>query len=336
MNSPFPKDSKENGSTVLNALKIGLAQVGINSFRFSWQLAKRLSRRPLPAKEHYYIMRLFRAVSRTYYVWISYPNPLKPSKKVRLLVDLCENNQQWYFRERGSYDRQEIRLIGEGMTEADLFVDVGSNVGVYAATIAQAFPNKEVEAIEPLRKNFDTLQAIVAENGLKNCRMRQGAVSNAGGPLRFHINPIHDGGGSLLTPKVYKTGDAVVDANLYQEKHPEFRSWVEVDTFLLDEIVKKRSVLKIDVEGSEVDALKSGRRALKEGLVDLMVVEVLRETVDDVVRLMEEFDFDSFLFPDFSPVSVGTQLPWFVRNIVCVRKKTRLHTKICVRTKKIQ
>jgi FkbM family methyltransferase len=334
MNNPYPEKNNKSGNGVLNALKIGLAHAGISSFRFSWQLVKRLSWRPLPAKEHYYIMRLFRAFSKTYYVWISYPNPLRPEKKVRLLVDLCENNQQWYFRERGSYDRQEINLIGEGMKNADVFVDVGSNVGVYAASIAQAFPGKEVEAIEPLEKNFETLQSIIAGNGLTNCRMRQGAVSRAGAPLRFYVNPIHDGGGSLVSPKVYRTGDAVVNPNFYQEKHPEFRSWVEVDTFPLDEIVKKRSVLKIDVEGSEVDALRSGSKALKKGLVDLMVVEVLQETVDEVVRLMEGFDFESFLLPDYSPVSVGTKLPWFVRNIVCVREKTKLHTKICDRAKR--
>ncbi len=333
MTSKFSKASKENVNVVVNAIKIWLAHAGISSFRLSWQLAKRFSRRSLPAKGHYYIMRLFRLVSKSYYVWISYPNPLLPKKKVHLLVDLCENNQQWYFRERGSYDLLEINLIAESMKNADVFIDVGSNVGVYATTIAQAFPDKQVEAIEPLHKNFDTLQANIAANELINCRARQGAVSSVGTPLRFYINPIHDGGGSLTAPSVYRTGDVLIDAKSYQEKHPDFRVWEEVKTFPLDEILSQKSVLKIDVEGSEVEVLQSGYGRLKDGLVDLMVVEVFQDTVDEVVGLVGELEFDSFLLPDYVPIAAGIQLPWFVRNIVCVRKNTHRHTIIRERAK---
>jgi FkbM family methyltransferase len=288
-------------------------------------MVQRLSSHPLPAKSHYYIMRLFRLFFKTYYVWISYPNPLVPEKTLRLLANLCENSQQWYFRQRGAYDLTEIRLVAEGMRSADVFVDIGANIGVYATTIAQAFPDKNAVAIEPLDKNFDTLQNNIAANRLVNCSALQGAVSNAGSPVRFYINPIHDGGGSLIPPKVYRTGDVVLDTKSYQEKHPESRTWLEVETFLLDDVLSQKSVLKIDVEGTEVDVLQSGYEALKGGLVDLMVVEVLRETVDGVVRLVGGLGFDSFLLPDYIPVAVGTRLPWFVRNIVCVRRNKPMH-----------
>lgn len=333
MANAMSKVSKHDGNIACNGMKTWLARLGINAFLVSWKIGQRLSLRSLPAKSHYYIMRLFRSFFKTYYVWINYPNPLTPQKRLRLLVDLCENNQQWYFRQRGAYDLVEIRLVAEGMESADVFIDVGANIGVYAMTIAQAFPEKNALAIEPLDKNFSTLQTNIAANLLINCRARQGAVSSAATPLRFYVNPIHDGGGSLIAPSVYRTGDVVIDAKSYQENHPEFRAWEEVKTLSLDEVLSQRSVLKIDVEGTEVDVLQSGYETLKAGLVDLMVVEVLQETVDEVVRLVDELKFDSFLLPDYVPVAVGTQLPWFVRNIVCVRKNTPLHTVIRKRAK---
>jgi FkbM family methyltransferase len=325
--------NKYSANIALNGMKTWLARLGINAFLLSWKIAQGFSLRSMPAKSHYYIMRLFRLFFKTFYVWISYPNPLAPQKTLRLLVNLCENNQQWYFRQRGAYDLMEIRLEAEGMQSADVFIDVGANVGIYAITIAQAFPEKNVLAIEPLDKNFNTLQTNIAANGLINCRALQGAVSSAGTPLRFYVNPIHDGGGSLIAPSVYRTGDVVLDAKSYQKKHPEFRSWEEVKAFSLDEVLSQKSVLKIDVEGTEVDVLQSGYETLKAGLVHLMVIEVLQETVDEVVRLVDELKFDSFLLPDYVPVAVGTQLPWFVRNIVCVRKNTPLHTVIRKRAK---
>lgn len=311
-----------------NRSKEWLARRGINAFALAWKLAQRYSRRKLPVKQHYYIMKLFRFLSRSYCVWICYPNPLAPQQALYLRVNLCENNQQWYFRLRGHYELTEIQLIAEAMRNAEVFVDVGANIGIYAVTIAQAFPDKQVIASEPLNTNSDSLIQNVAGNALSNCTAYQKAVSNTGKPARFYINPIHDGGGSLTAPSVYRTGDVEIDAKRYQHKHPDFRPWVEVETIRLDEVISCKSVVKIDVEGSEVDVLRSMVDVLKTGLVDLMIVEVLQDTVDEVVQLMDEVSFDSFLLPDRTPITTEARLPWFVRNIVCVRKNTPEHNKI--------
>ena len=123
--------SKYSTNIPFNGMKTWLARLGINAFLLSWKIAQGLSLRSLPAKSHYYIMRLFRLFFKTYHVWISYPNPLVPEKTLRLLANLCENSQQWYFRQRGAYDLTEIRLVAEGMRSADVFVDIGANIGVY-------------------------------------------------------------------------------------------------------------------------------------------------------------------------------------------------------------
>ena len=319
---------QETCESISNRGKAWLARKVINAFELAWKLAQRYSRRKLPVKQHYYIMKLFRFLFRSYYVWICYPNPLAPQQALYLRVNLCENNQQWHFRLRGQYELTEIQLIAEAMRNAGVFVDVGANIGVYAVTIAQTFPDKQVIAFEPLNTNFDSLIQNVAGNALSNCTAYQKAVSNTGKPARFHINPIHDGGGSLTAPSVYKTGDVEIGVKRYQHEHPGFQPWVEVDTTRLDEVISCRSVVKIDVEGSEVDVLRSMVDALKIGLVDLMIVEVLQETVDEVAQLMDEVSFDSFLLPDCTPITTGARLPWFVKNIVCVRKNTPEHNKI--------
>jgi len=313
---------------VVNLMKTGLAHAGILGFRITWRLAKKMSGRSLPAKEHYYIMRIFRLLFRSYHVRIGYPNPLAPRKTLHLHLDLCENSHQWYFRERGSYDALEFSLFAEEMKNADAFVDIGANIGVYATTIAQAFPEKTVTAVEPLEKNFETLKANVELNGLTNCVLRKGAVSNTDTPLVFYINPIHDGGGSLIAPEQYRTGDVLIDAGAYKERHPEFESSVVVETFSMDSLVEKRSVVKIDVEGAEAEVIRSGGDKLRQGLVDLLVVEVQQETCQEVAELMGEWGFGCFLLPDYAPIAFGEKLPWFVRNIVCARMGTAAHARI--------
>jgi len=312
-----------------NAKKEWLARMGITTFTLVWKVLNRLSNRPLPAKDHYYIMKLFRLFFRSYSVWISYPNPVVPQTMLHLKVNLCENNQQWFFRLRNRYELKEMCLIAEGMKEAGVFIDVGSNIGVYALTIAQAVPNKRVIAFEPLQSNFDSLKANIARNGITNCLAYQKAISNACGSVQFFINPIHDGGGSLIEPKVYKTGDVEVDAERYRQKHPEFRPRIDVETVPLSKIISHRCVLKIDVEGAEMDVVYSGYEALKAGLVELIILEVIQETVDDILQIMDELDFDSFLLPEFVQITKGVRLPWFVKNIVCVKENTPTHATIC-------
>ena len=328
MTQVVPQEIKLDVESTSNRMKEWLAREVINAFALAWKVVQRCSRRKLPVKQHYYTMKLFRFLFRSYYVWICYPNPLAPQQALYLRVNLCENNQQWYFRLRSQYELTEIQLIAEAMRNAEVFVDVGANIGVYAVTIAQAFPDKQVIAFEPLSTNFDSLIQNITCNILSNCTAYQQAVSNAGKPARFYINPIHDGGGSLTAPSVYKTGDVEIDVKRYQQEHPEWQPWVEVETTRLDEVISCKSVVKIDVEGSEVDVLQSMVDALKTGLVDLMIVEVLQETVDEVVQLMDEVSFDSFLLPDCTPIATEARLPWFVKNIVCVRKNTPEHNKI--------
>lgn len=273
-------------------------------------------------------MRLFRLFFRTYYVWISYPNPLAPQLAVRLKVNLCENSQQWYFRMRDQYELADIKIASIGMRNAEVFIDVGSNIGVYAVTIAQAFPDKQVIAFEPLKTNYDSLMQNIARNALTNCTAYPKAVSEAGTHARFHVNPIQDGGGSLSTPSVYKTGDVEIDVDRYLRRHPDFQPWVKVETVRLDEVISRKSVLKIDVEGSEVDVLQSLGNALESGLVNLIIVEVLQDTIDEAVHLMENKSFDSYVLPDCKPITIGGRLPWFVRNLVCVRRNTLEHDEI--------
>lgn len=322
----------DHNSALWNRIKAGMAHVGIGAFRLSWKALRVLSWKPLPAKEHYYIMRMFRLFFRSYAIWIGYPNPLAPEKTLRLRLDLCENSQQWYFRERGSYDSLELALIAEEMENADAFIDVGSNIGVYAVSIAQAFPKKMVTAVEPLGKNIETLKANIEVNALTNCRLRKGAVSNSNRPVEFYINPIHDGGGSLIAPRQYRTGDVLIDVGAYKETHPEFEGSVVVETFPLDSLAETKSAMKIDVEGAEVDVIRSGQRKLEDGFVDLLVVEVLQETSEEVVTLLGGWGFDSFLLPGYTPLAPGKPLPWFVRNMICVRRGTQAHKRISRRS----
>lgn len=47
----------------------------------------------------------------------------------------------------------------------------------------------------------------------------------------------------------------------------------------LDNVITRNSVLKMDVEGAELDVIRSGYDSFRKGLVDLVIIEVTEETV---------------------------------------------------------
>lgn len=92
-----------------------------------------------------------------------------------------------------------MKLIAKSMGNADSFIEIDSNIGLYAVTISQLFPHKKVIAVEPLNENIKL-------NSLSNIKAIKATVSNQeGGETYFYPNPIHDCGGSVIKSPVYRT-----------------------------------------------------------------------------------------------------------------------------------
>jgi FkbM family methyltransferase len=294
---------------------------------YGWRMAELHLRRPLPRRRHWVAMRLFRLFGRSFPVTLANPNPLRMDRRpVSVCLDLCQNHEL-YVRARGRYEVEWVRLVAAGMKDAETFIDVGANVGVYSLMIAHAFPDRRVIAVEPLADNLDKLRRAVVVNGLSNVTIVPGVVTSAPGRVRFHINPLSDGAGSLVPFETYQTGDVVRDASAYRRRHPRFVADVEVDAVPLDELVGVRSVVKVDVEGAEEAVLRSGARVLAKGLVDVIVVEVQTDTFAPVVRWLDEADFDCFLYGRRRPLRPGDadQLPYRVGNLLALRRGSRAH-----------
>jgi len=196
---------------------------------------------------------------------------------------------------------------------------------VFALTIAQTHPDCSVVAIEPLLPNYLKLQENVLLNHLPNIKSYQAAVADDHHPIIFHVNPIHDGGGSIIQPTDYRTADVRIDAAKYRTSHPNFVAIVQVDNLRLDDVITAQSVVKIDVEGAELSALASGKRSLNSGLIDVVVVEVTDTTIGEVVAFLDEVGFDSFIWGQQSPMAVGSQVDWKLGNLLCLRRQSPIY-----------
>ena len=309
-----------------NVVRTVLATLIIKLVRVPWRLSEKALGKQFPQKDHYLIMRIFRGFASKYPVKTTYPNPLsKNGQNITLALDLCKNSQQVYFRMKGSFELEWIELISTAMQRSETFLDVGAHLGVFAVTIAQAFPDRQVVAIEPLAANFSGLEENIQLNGLSNVRTINAAVSESTESVRIFVNPLNDGGGSLIESAEYKTGDISIDAPTYRAKNSDFVAVEDVPGRRLDDLITNPSVLKIDVEGAETAVLQSGTNALKSGLVDLMVLEVTKDSIDQVIEFLDTVDFDSFNYGQKQPIVDASQLTWRLGNVLCLRRQSDLY-----------
>lgn len=126
-----------------------------------------------------------------------------------------------------------------------LVVDIGANEGAFSAGVLAVAPDAEIIAAEPGPAPRSRMQARLG--ALPNVTIHDVAVSAVSGTAMLHLTA-HDHNASLHVPR------------------PEMREAgeLEVRTVTLDELVDDRTVdvLKIDVQGSEMDVLGGGDATL--------------------------------------------------------------------------
>jgi FkbM family methyltransferase len=156
----------------------------------------------------------------------------------------------------GTYEYPASKILQKELKDARLFIDVGAHVGYY--TLLASKIAKEVIALEPDPFNYKLLRINLRINGISNVYALNIAASNYTGTGIFasYIKNI----GKLLTQKSNR------DNNMSRIKIKV----VKLDDLLL-KIGKNPDVIKIDVEGSEIQVLEGLQETLIKGVKCLMI-----------------------------------------------------------------
>ena len=144
------------------------------------------------------------------------------------------------------------RLVRPGMVVAD----VGANIGLLTLVMAWATgPTGRVLAFEPEATPRSNLEKMKHLNGLSWVEVRDQAVGAAAGRLTFHVS------------------DIIGHSSLYALPETEGSRAIEVEVVRLDEAAPggRMDVVKIDVEGAELDVL-AGLSGLIARNKDLAIV----------------------------------------------------------------
>ena len=158
-------------------------------------------------------------------------------------------------------------------SKADVFIDIGSFMGVHAIAWSRLNPESHVYAIEPAPLNYEKLLLNVELNKTKNISCLNFAAGSSLSTANF--------------PKLISSKLSLLE-NKGDSKIPVKR----IDDSIEINVFKDKDVLiKIDVEGSELGVIHGLSRILKSGKSIGIVVEILdKNSFEDIAELLGEYE----------------------------------------------
>lgn len=189
------------------------------------------------------------------YVW-------KPRKQARtpygflLIVGSYRAN---HSMQRGTYEPEETNLIEQLLREADVFVDVGANLGFYTCLARQA--SKHVIAVEPQVRNLELLYQNLMVNHWPDVEVYPVGLSDRPGLATLY--------GATGTGASLLKGWAGYSAR--------FRETIPVSTLdilLGERFAGQKLLIKIDVEGAEYAVLQGSERTLARSPRPTWLIEI--------------------------------------------------------------
>jgi FkbM family methyltransferase len=175
----------------------------------------------------------------------------------------------------GTYEAGTLHIFDYLLSEGDVYFDIGANIGLMAIYASQRIKSSgRVHAFEPEPDTFGILQKNCAINHIKNITLNRVALGEENKKALIFPNLDINRGASSLVRNDGSAGKEVTVMSLdnYIGQYPD-----------------PIKLMKIDVEGYEMEMLKGAGNLLKSAMAPIICIEYSKETHQngDVADLYE-------------------------------------------------
>jgi FkbM family methyltransferase len=194
------------------------------------------------------------------------------------LGKLDHNQQQKPFQQKtyhnlelpkkDAYEAQE-KILSISKTSVETIFDVGANDGHITGRYRQIFPKATIYSFEPFSEPFRLLSRRSEKWG--RVVPVNAAVTAKKGTRDLFLNKHHVTNSLLPTvPDVEKHVDIAVIENIDKVRVPV----TTIDDFCAEHNINDIQILKMDIQGSELEALKGAKKKLSQQRVSLIYTEI--------------------------------------------------------------
>jgi FkbM family methyltransferase len=188
---------------------------------------------------------------------------------------------------RGKYESEIVAFLAEHCGPHDIAFDVGANVGYHTMLLSRLVGSEgRVVAFEPVPTTAAWLEETLRRNDLTNVTVLRTALGASAGVGRMRIGPASEAGLAHLVDSAagyrshFTGATRVIDVPI-----------TSIDQLLRAEELPMPTVIKIDVEGAELQVLRGASETLATARPTVVTELWGGENVREGRRLLESFGY---------------------------------------------
>ena len=223
------------------------------------------------------------------------------------------------FSEYWGYDGGELRFLWQFLEPGMVFFDVGAYHGIFSVLAAMRLSSRgQVVAFEPSPRERRRFELHIRMNRLREVRLEPYAVSTRTGSMKFFT--VTGGFASMNSLKLPEIQAPV---------HETTAEAISLDEYLAQRKYMRIDIMKIDVEGGELEAFRGAKLTLRS-MRPIIICEVLDWVTRpwgypayEIVDCLRGEDYEWFEFHDdgtITPHEIRSEYPE-IRNYLAVPRE---------------
>jgi FkbM family methyltransferase len=208
----------------------------------------------------------------------------------------------------GTYELPVQEILAKYLKSGDIFYDIGANIGFFSVIAARLVGTSgHIYAFEPVKENAACIRHNIKLNDFSQITLLEKAVSSSAGEGEMLLT-LHPGGHALST--VYTPPD--IQSSLTVEL-------VSIDDLVAQKILLPPTVVKIDVEGAEIDVLRGMKQTIQQ-FKPILIYEVDDGNKESLTQKSQEIEtFISYFDYKITPLADAYPLiQWYVNHAIAI------------------
>jgi FkbM family methyltransferase len=195
--------------------------------------------------------------------------------------------------------------------------DVGANMGQFSCAISHFYPQAFIFSFEPDPETFSKLKENTRKSD--NITTYNFAFGNENGKIEFNKNSYHHSSSIL---NLHKENTDFPGGNITTINVDIFR----LDTKAVDFTIQKPALLKLDVQGFELEVLKGGDKFISEFKYILLEssLDTLYENQPDFSQINNYLEQKGFFLYKMLDFNMGKKLNYIEADFLYKKRKVDL------------
>ena len=234
---------------------------------------------------------------------------------LKKILNLCKSKIWLKGMLSGIYATIELKELIKGIKTPETIIDIGSNKGQFILLIEKIYPNKNIYSFEPIKEMIDKQKKFFSYKN--NIIFHNIALGSSTTLKEFLITTRMDSSSFL---KIVSDKNKSKNYDIVENRNIQINT---LDNLLINEKISHPVLIKIDVQGYELEVLRGANNLLKK--TDYLLLEVSKNEMYQnqpiekvIVEYLKNLNFDILKSNNWSKIQ---NTNFYQRDIIFYKKQ---------------